>query len=41
VGAIDTYRLNGDQDLDAFFETKPDTDYIMEEFIAGSIIGRI
>lgn len=37
VGAIRTYRLNGKQDLDAFFETKPDTDYIMEEFISGSI----
>ena len=37
VGAIATYRLNGNQDLDAFFETKPDTDYIMEEFISGTI----
>jgi predicted ATP-grasp superfamily ATP-dependent carboligase len=37
VGAIATYRLNGDQDLAAFFETKPDTDYIMEEFISGAI----
>ena len=25
VGAIATYRLNGNQDLEAFFETKPDT----------------
>ena len=37
VGAIATYRLNGDQDLATFFETKRDTDYIMEEFISGSI----
>ena len=37
VGAIATYRLNGNQDLDAFFATKPDTDYIMEEFIDGAI----
>ncbi len=37
VGAIASYRLNGKQDLDAFFETRPDTDYIMEEFIAGTI----
>ncbi len=37
VGAIATYRLDGREDLDAFFETKPDTDYIMEEFIAGTI----
>lgn len=37
VGAIATYRLNGNQDLVEFFETKPDTDYIMEEFISGTI----
>jgi len=37
VGAIATYRLNGNQDLAAFFENKPDTDYIMEEFISGTI----
>jgi len=37
VGAIDTYRLNNDQELVAFFETKPETDYIMEEFITGTI----
>jgi hypothetical protein len=37
VGAIATYRLENDQDLADFFETKPDTDYIMEEFIAGTI----
>jgi len=37
VGAIDTYRLNSDQELVAFFETKPGTDYIMEEFITGTI----
>ena len=37
VGAIATYRLNGSQDLDIFFQAKPDIDYIMEEFIAGTI----
>jgi len=37
VGAIATYRLNGNQDLAAFFASKPDTDYIMEEFISGTI----
>jgi len=37
VGAIATYRLESSQDLEGFFETKPDTDYIMEEFIAGTI----
>jgi len=37
VGAIATYRLDDRRDLATFFETKPDTDYIMEEFIAGTI----
>jgi len=37
VGAIATYRLDSDQDLASFFKTKPDTDYIMEEFISGTI----
>ena len=37
VGAIATYQLNSDKDLAAFFETKPDTEYIMEEFISGTI----
>ncbi|MGB5751207.1 MAG: ATP-grasp domain-containing protein [Desulfobacterales bacterium] len=37
VGAIATYRLNGNRDLAAFFASKPDTDYIMEEFISGTI----
>jgi len=37
VGAIATYRLNNDLDLAAFFEARPDTDYIMEEFISGTI----
>ena len=37
VGAIATYRLENDHDLDAFFETKTDTDYILEEFISGTI----
>ena len=37
VGAIATYRLDGDPDLDAFFQNPPDTDYIMEEFVSGRI----
>jgi predicted ATP-grasp superfamily ATP-dependent carboligase len=37
VGAIATYRLDNNQDLDDFFEAKPDTDYILEEFISGTI----
>ena len=37
VGAIATYRIDGNQDLKDFFKSKPDTDYIMEEFIGGTI----
>ena len=37
VGAIATYRLNDEKDLEAFFQSKPETDYIMEEFISGAI----
>ncbi len=37
VGAIATYRLNDSQDLAAFLATKSDSDYIMEEFISGTI----
>lgn len=37
VGAANTYKIKNDADLDRFFETKPDTDYIMEEFIEGEI----
>lgn len=37
VGAANTYKLRSDEDLAHFFETKPDTEYIMEEFIEGEI----
>jgi len=37
VGAIATYRLDNDKDLEAFFQSKPPADYIMEEFISGAI----
>ncbi len=37
VGAVATYRLDGESDLETYFENRPDTDYIMEEFIAGTI----
>jgi len=37
AGAIATYRLNNDQDLEVFFQAKPEIDYIMEEFISGTI----
>jgi biotin carboxylase len=37
VGALDTFRLDNDDDLAAFFKNKPNGDYIMEEFIDGRI----
>jgi hypothetical protein len=37
VGALDTYRLDGDEDLVKFFAGKPAVDYMMEEFISGTI----
>ena len=37
VGAIATYRLNDENNLEAFFQSKPPVDYIMEEFISGAI----
>lgn len=38
VGAINTFKLTNDKDLELFFSNKPDTTYIMEEFIAGGIM---
>ena len=38
VGAIATFRLDGEDDLAAFFKTPPQIDYIMEEFISGTIV---
>lgn len=37
VGASKTYRLDSDQELCFFFETKDDTVYIMEEFVNGYV----
>jgi hypothetical protein len=37
VGAAHTYKLHDDDDLQLFFDTKPQIDYIMEEFIEGEI----
>jgi hypothetical protein len=37
VGALDTYRLDDEQDLVNFFGSKPPVDYILETFIAGRI----
>ena len=37
VGAAKTYKIHNQDELDNFFATKPDVDYIMEEFIQGDI----
>ncbi|MBR9982841.1 MAG: carboxylate--amine ligase, partial [Desulfatitalea sp.] len=38
VGALDTFRLDAEADLDAFFAAKPEADYIMEAFVQGAIV---
>jgi len=38
VGAAKTYKLHNDQELVSFFEQKPDVDYLVEQFIAGTIL---
>ncbi len=37
VGAADTWKLENDEDLEAFFDYKPDCPYVMEEFVVGNI----
>lgn len=37
VGAAKTYKIHNPQELEAFFAEKPVVDYIMEEFIGGTI----
>ncbi|MBU0698365.1 MAG: carboxylate--amine ligase, partial [Proteobacteria bacterium] len=37
VGALDTYRLDSDEDLAKFFANKPAMDYMLEEFISCTI----
>ena len=37
VGALDTYRLDTDADLVGFFDRKPAVDYIIEDFVDGTI----
>lgn len=37
VGAEDTWKLENDDDLTAFFKNKPDVPYVMEEFVFGNI----
>ncbi len=37
VGALDTWKLENDEDLAEFFTIKPDVPYVMEEFVTGNI----
>jgi len=37
VGALNTYRIDSDGDLESFFRNKPPGDYLLEEFVAGTI----
>ena len=37
VGASDTYKIENDADLEAFFEAASGHDYVMEEFVTGDI----
>ncbi|NLZ17232.1 MAG: ATP-grasp domain-containing protein [Desulfobulbaceae bacterium] len=37
VGALHTYRLDNDEDLERFFDRKPEVDYIIEGFVKGTI----
>ena len=38
VGASGTYKICSDEELCSFFATRPDTEYIFEEFISGDIV---
>ena len=38
VGAVSTFRIGSDAELEEFFAIKDDTQYIMEEFIDGAIV---
>ena len=37
VGAASTYRISTDEDLQNFFDTKDDVQYVMEEFVDGEV----
>ncbi|MCR4417913.1 MAG: ATP-grasp domain-containing protein [Ignavibacteria bacterium] len=37
VGAAQTYKIENDDELNSFFNSKPPIDYILEEFIEGDI----
>ena len=38
VGAIATYKIASEAELEAFFSRKPPVDYLLEEFISGGIL---
>lgn len=38
VGAAATYKIQNEQELKSFFETRPPVDYLMEEFVNGQIV---
>lgn len=38
VGASDTWKLNGDEELERFFANLPHVPYVMEEFIDGDLV---
>jgi hypothetical protein len=38
VGAAKTYKIHNDSELKQFFQAKPPVDYIIEEFIQGTIL---
>jgi biotin carboxylase len=38
VGAAATYKIQNEEELKKFFETKPPVDYLFEEFISGQIV---
>lgn len=38
VGAYNTYKIENEEDLISFYNNKPNTKYIMEEFVPGDLI---
>src|SRR5688572_21405765 len=38
VGAAATYKIHNENELQAFFESKPTVDYLFEEFVNGQIV---
>ena len=38
VGAAATYKIHNENELNAFFESKPTVDYLFEEFVTGQIV---